>query len=101
MISTCLYIVSSRQINSLVLADIVVCTCLMVDPIRLKTRVWHILLIDAPADTSGFEEVDNGLDTTGDSGKRIGGHSVSASSSGSHIVRLECVRCVHAEYTSM
>lgn len=60
-------------------------------PIRLEARVRHVLLVDAPADTLGLEEVDNVLDACAETAEVVVGDSVGAGTRGSHVVGLRGV----------
>lgn len=70
------------------LPDVIVGLRLLVDPVALEPGVWHVLLVDTPADTLGLEKVDDGLCARTDPLEAVIGDPVGVGSSGRDIVRL-------------
>lgn len=75
-----------------VLADVVVGARLLVHIVALKARVRHIFLVQAPADVSKLEQVDNRLDISTDAGRVVEKDAMSAGACCSDIVWLRRVR---------
>lgn len=74
------------------LANIVVCTSLLVLPLEsLETRVGHVFLVHRPADASGFEKIYNSGDIAGDLVEVVVVHAEVITSNGSSIVGLRRV----------
>lgn len=70
------------------LANVVICTSLLVAVTGFKAGIRHILLIHTPADTSVFEEVNDCLRARRDIVCIIIDDTKGATTNGSHIVRL-------------
>lgn len=70
------------------LAHVVICTSLLVAITRFEARIRHILLIQTPADTAVFEEINNCLGARGNIVYVVIGDAEGATTNGSHIVRL-------------
>lgn len=63
---------SQATAGLLVLSDIVICTVLLVHPSEpFKTGVWHIFLVQAPADSSFLEQINNGRNILRNLGERV------------------------------
>lgn len=70
------------------LAHVVICTSFLVGIICLEARIRHILLVQAPADTSILEEVDDCLGGRRDIVRTIVSDSEGVTTNSGHIVRL-------------
>lgn len=68
--------------------DVVIGPGLLVDPVALKTAVRHVLLVDAPADALGIEQVYDGLDAGRNTSEPVASDAVGVSSRGGNVVRL-------------
>ncbi len=63
-------------------------TRFLVNPIPLKPRVRHILLIQTPGDALIIEEIHQGPEFLRDTEKPVGPHAVCAATDGSDVVGL-------------
>ena len=72
----------------LVLPDIVVCLRLLVDPVALEAAVWHVFLVDAPADALSLQEIDDGLDAGANAREAVAGYAVGVCSHSGDVVGL-------------
>lgn len=72
----------------LVLANIVIGSILLIHIGPLKTRIRHILLVEAPANSTSFEEIDDGLRIGVDSPETVVYDVVGAGTASYHIVWL-------------
>jgi hypothetical protein len=71
-----------------VLSDIVVCLGLLVHIVPFEARVRHVFLIDTPANTLSFKQVDDSLDAGRNPLKAIVRNAVGAGSRSGDIVGL-------------
>jgi hypothetical protein len=75
--------------NLLVLANIIVCTRLLVNPLEaLVATIWHIFLVKSPADAFILKKINNGRDVLRDSDEWITVESEVVAAYSSHIIWL-------------
>lgn len=79
----------------LVFANVIICSSFLVDVVAFEAAVWRVFLVLAPADSVGFEKVDDRLAGRADPGKAVATNSMSGTANSRDIVGLRGLeRCM-------